>query len=166
VLTRNPDWKPSLLGFEVESAWIIGDWDDVHGLVDGSDVSTPPAVMARLLLAIREGDSYNIAHALSRARMALGNPIVASGGREYRHTYEAVLNLHMVHEVELVHRLSSQQMQTDRPRRSEAEDELTKILNIRLNSTLPSFRTREPILSLRRTAYGIRFVLAARSKLF
>jgi len=98
--------------------------------------------------------------------MALGNPIVASGGREYRHTYEAVLNLHLVHEVELIHRLSSEQMQTDRPRRSEAEDELTKILNIRLNSTLPSFRTREPILSLRRTAYGIRFVLAVRSKLF
>jgi serine/threonine-protein kinase ATR len=166
VLTRNPDWKPSLLGFEVESAWIIGDWDDVHRLVDGSDVSTPPAVMARLLLAIREGDSNNIAHALSQARMALGNPIVASGGGEYRHTYEAVLNLHMVHEVELIHRLSSEQMQTDRPRRSEAEDELTKILNIRLNSTLPSFRTREPILSLRRTAYGIRFVLAVWSKLF
>lgn len=116
--------------------------------------------MARLLLAIREGDSNNIAHALSRARMALGNPIVATGGREYRHTYEAVLNLHLVHEVELIHRFSSEQMQTDRPRRSDAQDELTKILDVRLNSTLPSFRTREPILSLRRTAYGIRLVLA------
>jgi len=124
--------------------------------------------MARLLLAIREGNSDNIAHALSRARMALGNPIVASGGREYRHTYEAVLDLHLVHEVELIHRLSSEQMQTDGPRRNEAQDELTKILNVRLNSTLPSFRTREPILSLRRTAYGIRLVsvLSVRPKLF
>jgi len=124
--------------------------------------------MARLLLAIREGDSDNIAHALSRARMALGNTIVASGGREYRHTYEAVLNLHLVHEVELIHRLSSEQMQTDGPRRNEAQDELAKILNVRLNSTLPSFRTREPILSLRRTAYGIRLVsvLSARPKPF
>ncbi|KAI0271954.1 hypothetical protein BGY98DRAFT_1091035 [Russula aff. rugulosa BPL654] len=155
VLTRNPDWKPSLLGFEVECAWIIGDWNDVHVLVDGSDVSTPPGVMARLLLAIREGDSNNIAHALSRARMVLGNPIVASGGREYRHTYEAVLNLHLVHEVELIHRFSSEQMQIDGARHSEAQDELTKTLNMRLNSTLPSFRTREPILSMRRTAYGI-----------
>jgi serine/threonine-protein kinase ATR len=136
--------------------------------VDESDVSTPPAIMARLLLAIREGDSDNIAHALSRARMAWGNPIVASGGREYRHTYEAVLNLHLVHEVELIHRLSSEQMQIDGPRRNEAQDELTKILNVRLNSTLPSFRTREPILSLRRTAYGIRLVsvLSARPRLF
>ncbi|KAI9513280.1 hypothetical protein F5148DRAFT_287683 [Russula earlei] len=155
VLTRNPDWKPSLLGFEVESAWIIGDWNDVHALIDGSEVSTPPAIMARLLLAVREGNLDNIAHALSRARMALGNPIVASGGREYRHTYEAVLNLHLVHEVELIHRFSSEQMQTGRSRRSEAQDELTEILNTRLNSTLPSFRTREPILSMRRTAYGI-----------
>ena len=166
VLTRHPDWKPSLLGFEVESAWIIGDWGDVHALVDGIDVSTPPGVMARLLLAIREGDSNNITHALSRARLALGNPIVASGGREYRHTYEAVLNLHLVHEVELIYRFSSEQIRPGRTRRSEVQDELTKTLSVRLNSTLPSFRTREPILSMRRTAYGIRLVLAVRSKLF
>ncbi|KAI0254821.1 hypothetical protein BJV78DRAFT_1273863 [Lactifluus subvellereus] len=155
VLTRNPGWKPSLVGFEVESAWIIGDWNDVQVLVDGSDASTPPIVMARLLLAIREGDSREIAHALSRARMTLGNPIVASGGREYRHTYESVLNLHLVHEMELIHRFSSEQVQLGTTRRSGAQEELTKTLNIRLNSTLPSFRTREPILSMRRTAFGI-----------
>jgi serine/threonine-protein kinase ATR len=165
VLTRNPDWKPSLLGFEVECAWIIGDWNDVHVLVDGSDASTPPGVVARLLLAIREMDSNNIAHALSRARMVLGNPIVASGGREYRRTYEAVLNLHLVHEVELIHRFSSEQMQIDGARYSEAQDELTKTLNMRLNSTLPSFKIREPILSMRRTAYGIRLVFASSQKL-
>ena len=121
--------------------------------------------MARLLLAIREGDSNNIAHALSRARIVLGNPIVASGGREYRHTYEAVLNLHLVHEVELIHRFSSEQMQIDGARHSNAQDELAKTLNMRLNSTLPSFRTREPILSMRRTAYGIRLVFALSQKL-
>jgi serine/threonine-protein kinase ATR len=166
VLTRNPDWKSSLLGFEVECAWIIGDWNDVHVLVDGSDVSTAPGVMAHLLLAIQEGNPNSIAHALSRARMALGNPIVASGGREYRHTYEAVLNLHLVHEVELIHKFSSEQMQIDGTRRTEAQDELTKTLINRLSSTLPSFRTREPILSMRRTAYGIRFVFAVSQKVF
>lgn len=165
MLTRNPDWKPSLLGFEVECAWIIGDWNDVRVLVDGSDASTPPGVVARLLLAIQEKDSDNIAHALSRARMVLGNPIVASGGREYRHTYEAVLNLHLVHEVELIHRFSSEQMQIDGARHSEAQDGLTKTLNMRLNSTLPSFKIREPILSMRRTAYGIRLVFASSQKL-
>lgn len=152
VLTRNPDWKQSLVGFEVESAWMIGDWNDVQVLVEGSGESTPPVVIASLLLAIREGDPEVIADALARARMTLGSPIVASGGREYRHTYEAVLNLHLVHEVELIHRFSSEQVQT---RRSSAQDELTKTLNTRLNSTLPSFRTMEPILSMRRTAYGI-----------
>jgi serine/threonine-protein kinase ATR len=156
VLTRNPGWKSSLLGFEVESAWIIGDWNDVQVLVDGSDALTPPIIMARLLLAIREGDPKDIMHALSRARMTLGNPIVASGGREYRHTYEAVLNLHLVHEMELIHRFSVEQMQLDTTRLSGAQEALTKRLNIRLNSTLPSFKTREPILSMRRTAYGIR----------
>ncbi|KAH9060944.1 hypothetical protein EDB87DRAFT_1723684 [Lactarius vividus] len=155
VLTRNPDWKQSLVGFEVESAWMIGDWNDVQVLVDGSGESTPPVVIASLLLAIREGDPKVIADALARARMTLGNPIAASGGREYRHTYEAVLNLHLVHEVELIHRFSSEQVQMSTARRISAQDELTKTLNTRLNSTLPSFRTLEPILSVRRTAYGI-----------
>ncbi|KAH9077054.1 hypothetical protein EDB83DRAFT_2504335 [Lactarius deliciosus] len=129
VLTRNPDWKQSLVGFEVESAWMIGDWNDVQVLVDGSGESTPSVVIASLLLAIREGDPKVIADALARARMTLGNPIAASGGREYRHTYEAVLNLHLVHEVELIHRFSSEQVQMSTARR--------------------------PILSVRRTAYGI-----------
>ncbi|KAH9002229.1 hypothetical protein EDB86DRAFT_3063350 [Lactarius hatsudake] len=155
VLTRNPDWKQSLVGFEVESAWMIGDWNDVQVLVDGSGESTPSVVIASLLLAIREGDPNVIADALARARMTLGNPIAASGGREYRHTYEAVLNLHLVHEVELIHRFSSEQVQMSTARRVSAHDELTKTLNTRLNSTLPSFRTLEPILSVRRTAYGI-----------
>lgn len=135
---------------------MIGDWNDVQVLVDGSGESTPPIVIASLLLAIREGDPKFIADALARARMTLGNPIAASGGREYRHTYEAVLNLHLVHEVELIHRFSSEQVQMSIARRSSAQDELTKALNTRLNSTLPSFRTLEPILSMRRTAYGIR----------
>ncbi|KAI0307055.1 hypothetical protein B0F90DRAFT_1807754 [Multifurca ochricompacta] len=161
VLTRNPDWKPSLVGFEVESAWMIGDWNDVQGLVDRTNASTPPIVMARLLLAIREGDSKDIAQALSLARLTLGNPISASGGREYRHTYEAVLNLHLVHEVELIHRFASDQVQMSTSRRSQAQDELTRSLNIRLNSTLPSFRTREPILTMRRTAYGISYDVLA-----
>ncbi|KAI9467128.1 hypothetical protein BJY52DRAFT_1423860 [Lactarius psammicola] len=155
VLTRNPDWKQSLVGFEVESAWMIGDWNDVQVLVDGSGESTPPVDIASLLLAIREGDPKLIADALARARMTLGNPIAVSGGREYRHTYEAVLNLHLVHEVELIHRFSSEQVQMSITHRSSAQDELTKTLNTRLNSTSPSFRTMEPILSMRRTAYGI-----------
>ena len=159
VLTRNPDWKQSLVGFEVESAWMIGDWNDVQVLVGGSGESTPPVVIASLLLAIREGDPTVIADALARARMTLGNPIAASGGREYRHTYEAVLNLHLVHEVELIHRFSSEQVQRSMIRRNSAQDELTRSLNIRLNSTSPSFRTMEPILSMRRTAYGIRLAI-------
>ena len=135
---------------------MIGDWNDVQVLVDGSGESSPPVVIASLLLAIREGHPKVIADALARARMTLGNPIAASGGREYRHTYEAVLDLHLVHEVELIHRFTSEQVQMSIARRSSAQDELTKALNTRLNSTLPSFRTLEPILSIRRTAYGIR----------
>ncbi|KAI0268140.1 hypothetical protein BC834DRAFT_678146 [Gloeopeniophorella convolvens] len=155
VLTRNPEWKQSLSNFEVESAWMVGDWRDVQALIDESEASTPSTVIARLLLAIREGDSSAIADAFSQARMVLGSPITASGGREYRRTYDAVLDLHLVHEVEMIHQMASAQSQLTPSKKGKAFNNLTKLLSVRLDSTLPSFRTREPILSMRRTAYGI-----------
>ena len=27
VLTRNPTWEDDLIGYQIESGWIVGDWD-------------------------------------------------------------------------------------------------------------------------------------------
>ena len=54
----------------------------------------------------------------------------------YAHAYDAVTHLHMLCELELVFR-------------GQATDD---VLRARLAATLPSFRTREPVLSVRRSA--------------
>ncbi|KAI0068558.1 hypothetical protein BV25DRAFT_1792048 [Artomyces pyxidatus] len=158
VLTRNPTWKSALSSFQVESAWMIGDWNDVQSLVGESNAQTPSMVIARLLIAIRDDDATAIKSSLSQARLVLGNPISASGAREYRHSYDAVLDLHIVHEVEMIHDFATSLPLTgpnSSRQRLEILATLSRNLSARLELTLPSFRIREPVLSMRRTAFGL-----------
>ncbi|KAJ3740901.1 hypothetical protein DFH05DRAFT_1404822 [Lentinula detonsa] len=154
VLTRNPDWQPALAGFQIESAWMVGAWEDVQNIVHSSDVAIPQIVIARLLLAMRSRDPTAIATALHNTRMVLGGPIAAAGVGNYRRSYEAMLDLHLTYELETIHKaISSLAQQTTGL--NFALMGLSEILSARLDSTLPTFRTREPILSMRRTAFAL-----------
>jgi serine/threonine-protein kinase ATR len=157
VLTRNPDWGPSLVGFQVECAWMVGAWDDVRNLVECTNDQTGPVVMARLLLAMRTGEAAGITEASRIARSVLGSPITASAGgvKAYRRSYDAVLNLHLVHELEVIHRTVSHSTNTQVVLRRDLLRDLSQTLTSRLETTLPTFRAREPILSMRRTAFSL-----------
>lgn len=157
VLTSHPEWKSSLADFQVESAWIIGNWNEVDALSAEVSVPTESMVMARLLLAFRSGDQSAIQDTQREARMTLGGPISAAGAREYRHAYNAVLNLHLVHEVEMIHE-AVQNLPPSARQRTEALSVLSRHLAARLELSLPTFRIREPILSMRRTAFSLRYV--------
>ncbi|TFY78245.1 hypothetical protein EWM64_g5764 [Hericium alpestre] len=158
VLTRNPAWKSALADFQVESAWMIGDWNEVGDLVQDTDMQTSSMVVARLLLAVRADDTSVIQQALSRARLVLGNPIMTAGAREYRHSYDAVLSLHLVHEIQMIREsmvgLPLSGSNSAKLRR-ETLGKLSRDLSARLELTLPTFRIREPVLSMRRTTFGL-----------
>lgn len=151
VLTRNPEWEPSLAGFLVESSWVVGDWDDVQSTVAATTSESPQVVIAQLLLALRSHEDQAIAHSLSRARITLGRPIASSGPKGYRSAHDAVLDLHLVHELEMIHEAVKG---PNVPQKVELTV-LSHTLNSRLESTLPTFRNRERVLSMRRTAFEI-----------
>jgi serine/threonine-protein kinase ATR len=158
ILVRNPDWENMLVGFQVEGARMAGAWDEVQTCIEKVQESdqTPSIAMAKLLLALRAGDPDAITAALSRSRLVLGTPITAAGAREYRRSYEAVLGLHLTHELEMIYEATSQ-----RPKaRASALNNISVSLTSRLESTLPTFRTREPILSMRRTAFALAYVIS------
>ncbi|TFK72010.1 hypothetical protein BDN72DRAFT_869695 [Pluteus cervinus] len=158
VLTRHPEWEQPLSGFQVESAWMMGAWDDVQHIAERSKSDqTPQVVIARVLLAMRDGDDKAIADQISAARVVLGAPISAGGARGYLRSYEAVLDLHIVHELELIFNVTKDLagFQGSSQRRREVLDKLTRTLDSRLHSVLPTFRMQEPILSIRRTAFGL-----------
>ncbi|KAG6850185.1 hypothetical protein H0H93_016613, partial [Arthromyces matolae] len=159
VLIRHPQWEAALAGFQAESAWIVGAWDEVQTMVENTSSQTSPIVLARLLLAMREGLPEVISTSISAARSVLGAPITAAGIRGYRRSYESVLDLHLLRELETIHgvlnQLPSGSQGLSQRRRNEALAKLSEQLSARFESTLPTYRIREPILSLRRTAFSL-----------
>ena len=158
VLTRHPEWEHTLAGFQAEGAWMVGDWDEVQKLVERTNDQSSSMVLARVLLAMREGNQDTISDALSRARMTLGGPIVAGGIGVYRRSYDAVLELHLTHELELIYQTTCTAIsgsQNNEKWRLRAISDLSRVLSNRLDLTLPTFRSREPVLSMRRTAFSL-----------
>ena len=159
VLTRHPEWEGTLAGFHAESAWMVGAWDDVERLVTRVDSQASSMVTARVLLAMRSGNADLVTETLAQVRSILGAPITAAGVKGYRRSYEAVLDLHLTHELEIIYRatcalpLGSQE--NTRQERRRVIMELSETLARRLEATLPTFRSREPLLSIRRTAFAL-----------
>lgn len=158
VLTSHPEWESDLADFHVESSWMVGDWDDIQSLLEGIDVRTPAVVLAKVLLAMRKNDLEEVSSALAIARRTLGAPITATGADGYRLTYDSVLNLHMTRELELVYDVS-RRLPTSSSHRRRALMDLSTVLTHRLDSTLPTFRCREPILSTRRVGFSLMSVI-------
>lgn len=136
---------------------MVGAWDDVQSIVASSNVATPQLAISRLLLCMRSRDPTAISHALTDARLILGAPIAAAGAHNYRRSYEAMLDLHLTHELETIYTaISSVPEQAGGV--APALADLSEVLSARLDTTLPTFRTREPILSMRRTAFALVYV--------
>ncbi|KAI9000757.1 hypothetical protein BD414DRAFT_405932 [Trametes punicea] len=158
VLTKHPDWSPHLIGYQVESEWMVGHWDDVQALVSSTDARPPAVLLAQILLAMRTDNAAAVKAALIDARRALGASIIAAGPNGYRRSYDAVLNLHLVHELEVINDVVKG-LPGGPASGSQSKEEnlniLLQRLSARFDSTLPTFRIREPILNMRRTAFNL-----------
>ncbi|KAH7912967.1 hypothetical protein BJ138DRAFT_1134431 [Hygrophoropsis aurantiaca] len=154
VLLRNPDWESALSGFQAESAWMIGAWDDVQKIVNSVTHHSASIVKARVLLAMRSGDYSEIKATLALAYSVLGTPIIATGAKGFRRSYDALLDLHLIHELEMIHTTISELPRGSQGRRSVLQN-LGKSLAARLDHTIPNFRIRESVLSMRRTAFSL-----------
>ena len=137
VLAVHPTWQMHLAPFQIEGACILADWDAARQLVLHAP-KVPELGMARALLAMRDHDEEAFSTAVSDARQQLGRRILGPARVSYPHAYDAVMQLHMLCELELIFY---------------GRDDLKANLDARFAATLPSFRTREPVLSLRRSAF-------------
>lgn len=150
MLSRRPEWAAELAPFEAEAAWIIGDWDTVE------HVGARAPAVGRALLALY--DERDIEPMMLSARREIGGAITS---RQYSRAYDPILQLHLLREIELVHSadLGIAQLSPDRPNyrvlvQQKARD-LVKGLDERFQRSSPSFRVREAILTIRRTALTI-----------
>lgn len=159
ALSAHPEWEDLLDAFRVEGACILGDWDEVQMRTQRSQAKSPEHSIGRALLAMRQNDAEVFSKVLVQARQDLGKPLVAAGKASYPAIYGSVLHLHMLQELEMI-RSHARTHAGDRVgalTRATASDkgsDLNRSLAARLDATLPSFRTQEPLLSLRRTAFA------------
>ncbi|KAI0638446.1 hypothetical protein C8Q77DRAFT_1046895 [Trametes polyzona] len=158
VLTKHPEWSAELVGYQVESEWMVGRWDDVQAVVEKTNARPPAVLLANILLAMRTDDAEAVKNALLEARRSMGASITATGPSGYRRSYDAVLNLHLVHELEVIHNIVKD-LRAGPIGASQGSDQsfdkLLQRLSARFESTLPTFRIREPILNMRRTAFNL-----------
>ncbi|SNX82494.1 related to serine-protein kinase atr [Melanopsichium pennsylvanicum] len=159
ALSAHPEWEDLLDAFRVEGACILGDWDEVEARTKRSEAKSPEHSIGRALLAMRQNDSDLFGRVLVQARQDLGMPLVAAGKASYPAVYGSVLHLHMLQELEMIRSHASKHAgdhigALTRANASETVSDLNRSLAARLNATLPSFRTQEPVLSLRRTAFA------------
>lgn len=134
---------------------MVGAWDDINSMLDRVKLETPGVAIAQVLLSMRSNDEEKVASSLVIARRVLGGPITASGVDGYRRTYDSALRLHMVHELEIISEASLRLPVSKSSQRRRTLAGLSKVLGLRLSSTLPTFRSMEPILSMRRVAFSL-----------
>ena len=149
VLSRRPAWSAELASFEAEAAWIIGDWETVEQVGAGA----PP--IAQALLALRKGNQVEAT--LAVARRDIGNTIDSI---HYSRSYDTILQLHMLHEIDMIHNANSAILQTKdsvnhHAITQQSARDLVKSLDQRFLTTSPSFRVREAVLTIRRAAFGL-----------
>ncbi|EJU06214.1 hypothetical protein DACRYDRAFT_112961 [Dacryopinax primogenitus] len=154
VLSRIPDWTSALAGFQIEGAWIVGDWLDVKALSETACDSSELYV-ARLLLAIQMDDQPGILSALSSAREYLGDHILSAGRQSYRGSYDVVIGLHVLQELDMIC-ITGEHSRSATLRSALGMADLSTRLAKRFDSILPTFRAREPIQSMRRTAFALK----------
>lgn len=135
------------MDFQVEGAWNAGAWEEVRSLVASVPPDSAQMAVANVLVAMQANDEGAVSLALDQARMVLGEPISAAGPHEYRRIYDSVLSLHSVHEMETIRTVATTLAPGTRQHRVV---NLSRSLRLRLDATQPSYRVREPLLSMRR----------------
>ncbi|PWN38433.1 uncharacterized protein FA14DRAFT_118905 [Meira miltonrushii] len=165
--TRSDIWQDRLSAFYVEGSCILSDWDEVRKSINTSTRTTQLA-MARVMLAMHDHDVSAFQSSIKDARRLVGKSLIGrnKSKSDYLGEYETVSQLHMLHEFSMIgqalglidHGTLKSGLSTlpSTDSSSDSINDLKKALHIRLNSTLPSFRTREPILSMRRSALSTR----------
>lgn len=132
---------------------ILGDWDNVAAALSVANPKDPATIFASVTQALQVSDPKNTEGIFNYAREQLGSEIVAAGQESYRRVYDAVTNLHILNELELIHQhfyLPENESEAARKK-----DALQDRLDGRLNALSPAFRIQEQVLSMRRTAFRL-----------
>ncbi|KAI8929063.1 hypothetical protein BC831DRAFT_33247 [Entophlyctis helioformis] len=156
-IEQQPNGAEELYSEGIEAAWRQGRWSLLEQFLGRPHRPGFTASLARLLLAVNGNkDASTVGRLLDQARGEITTSVAAASMESYRRGYDSAIQLSMLHEVEMMHQfiqLAGSADETMGVNSGVHASQLSDILrswDSRLKITMPSYRVREPILSLRR----------------
>ncbi|XP_012937158.1 serine/threonine-protein kinase ATR [Aplysia californica] len=161
LLAERPRWTAELNTYRIEAALKLGSWDKLDEALKHEKQSSRswPVLVGRVLKAAKEKRAADFIEQLDLARREQMGPLSAASMEigSYHRGYENILRLHMISEIEQFFQVVS-----DFPEERRDEKDLdissTQLLDSwqsRLQMAQSSFRSQEPILTLRRTLLSL-----------
>ncbi|BFY98653.1 hypothetical protein BsWGS_01693 [Bradybaena similaris] len=160
ILAERQQWRPHINSYRIEAAWKLGSWDELDKALKTEQQSNCnwPVLVGRMLLAYKHGREADFIEQLEIARKEQMGPLSAASMEigSYHRGYENILRLHMISEIEeffhvLVDFPESKDNNTNDVIMLPSASDLLNNWQARIQMAQSSFRTQEPILTLRRT---------------
>ncbi|KAF9100333.1 serine/threonine-protein kinase M1 [Mortierella sp. GBA35] len=162
----HPDWEQALNDFRISASWKSQRWESLGDALSRSVQSSFQGGLGQLVLDLKENRVTEFEEHLNRTRSMLIAPLAAAGMESYSRAYDHVVQLHMLHELEvafhswnrtispqnslgsqIAHNLQGGDSYTDRLRQYQPK------FARRVELMAPSFKTREQVVMLRRVAF-------------
>ncbi|VDI06872.1 serine/threonine-protein kinase ATR [Mytilus galloprovincialis] len=161
AIAERPEWAPHIRSYMVEAAWKLGNWDKLEKCIKSEKTGRNWAVgVGELLLSAKAKNEEKFMKHLQIVRREQIGPLSAASmeSGSYQRGYQHIVRLHLLTEIEECFRVladlkTEQGGCGDGPRIS--PQELLKNWDRRLQVMQWSFRTQEPLLTLRRTLFNL-----------
>ncbi|XP_076443272.1 serine/threonine-protein kinase ATR-like isoform X2 [Babylonia areolata] len=163
ILADNPHWVGQLNQHRVEAAWKMCNWDclDTMMKLEKPKTSSWPVCIGHILMAAKGRKEQDFLQQLQVARQKQMGPLSAASMEmgSYLRGYECILRLHMLSEIEeyfrVCHDFPAPSEDSSEPSGRCSMQALLQQWNARLQMAQSSFRTQEPILTMRRTLLSL-----------
>lgn len=160
AVAEKPDWAHHLNPYMVESAWRLGNWSKLEGCIKSDKSSRNWAVgIGKILMAAKDQKSEQMRKQLQIVRRDQIAPLSAASmeSGSYHRGYEYITRLHMLSEIEeCVGVLMNLHTEDSGPSNSkQTSADLLRQWESRLQVMQCSFRTQEPVLTLRRILFTL-----------
>ncbi|XP_060075850.1 serine/threonine-protein kinase ATR-like, partial [Ylistrum balloti] len=160
AVAEKPDWAHHLNAYMVESAWRLGNWSKLESCIKSDKSSRNWAVgIGKILMAAKEQKSEQLRKQLQIVRRDQMAPLSAASmesGSYYR-GYEYITRLHMLSEIEesvgVLMDLHTEDSGSSSTKHTSVD--LLRQWESRLQVMQCSFRTQEPVLTLRRILFTL-----------
>ncbi|KAK3087904.1 hypothetical protein FSP39_012312 [Pinctada imbricata] len=162
AVAKKVDWNPQLYNYMVEAAWKLGRWQELENFAKSDKQSRTWAVgVGKVLMAAKEKKEYVFMQHLQILRQEQMGPLSAASmeSGSYLRGYQYIVRLHMINEIEeslrLLLNLQTHTEDGEKLTCATSIEQMIKYWETRIQITQCSFRTEEPVLTLRRALFTL-----------